>query len=81
MGLRRIRIGLLLAAARPMAVITLPSEQQTIVLAMDVSISMRATDVKPTRLQAAQAAAASRGQAGQRARCGRGQRQQPQRPP
>jgi von Willebrand factor type A domain. len=50
-------VALLLAAARPLAVITLPSEQQTIVLAMDVSGSMRATDVEPDRLTAAQNAA------------------------
>jgi len=35
----------------------LPSQQQTIVLAMDVSRSMRATDVEPNRITAAQAAA------------------------
>jgi Ca-activated chloride channel family protein len=48
---------LLLAAARPVAVVTLPSNQQTIILAMDVSGSMRATDVQPNRLVAAQNAA------------------------
>ena len=48
---------LLLASARPVAVVALPSNQQTIILAMDVSGSMRATDVLPTRLEAAQAAA------------------------
>ena len=48
---------MLLAAARPLSVITLPSQQQTIILAMDVSGSMRATDVKPNRLVAAQSAA------------------------
>ncbi len=48
---------LLLAAARPAAVITLPSQQETIVLAMDVSGSMRAADVLPNRLVAAQEAA------------------------
>ena len=48
---------MLLAAARPMAVVTLPSNQQTIILAMDVSGSMRATDVQPSRLVAAQNAA------------------------
>jgi Ca-activated chloride channel family protein len=47
----------LVAAARPTAVITLPSEQRTIVLAIDVSLSMRATDVEPNRLVAAQEAA------------------------
>jgi Ca-activated chloride channel family protein len=48
---------MLLAAARPVAVVTLPSNQQTIILAMDVSGSMRATDVLPNRLVAAQEAA------------------------
>src|SRR5215217_7811132 len=48
---------LLLAAGRPVAVVTLPSNQQTIILAMDVSGSMRATDVQPNRLVAAQNAA------------------------
>jgi Ca-activated chloride channel homolog len=48
---------MLIAAARPQAVVTLPSNQQTIILAMDVSGSMRATDVKPSRLEAAQSAA------------------------
>ena len=40
---------MLLASARPMATIVLPSTQQTIILAMDVSGSMRAEDVKPNR--------------------------------
>ncbi len=48
---------LLLAVARPMAVITLPLAQRTIMLAMDVSGSMRAEDVKPNRLKASQDAA------------------------
>jgi Ca-activated chloride channel homolog len=48
---------LLVAVARPAAVITLPSQHQTIILAMDVSGSMRATDVQPNRLAASQAAA------------------------
>ncbi len=48
---------MLVAASRPMAVVTLPSNQQTIILAMDVSGSMRATDVLPNRLVAAQEAA------------------------
>ena len=44
----------LLGVARPVAVVTLPNEHQTIVLAMDVSRSMRASDIAPTRLGAAQ---------------------------
>ncbi len=43
--------------ARPSALIMLPSQQQTIVMAMDVSLSMRATDVEPNRISAAQVAA------------------------
>lgn len=50
---------LLLAAARPMGWVTLPWARSTILLAMDVSLSMRVTDVKPTRMVAAQAAAKS----------------------
>src|SRR5499433_2229608 len=50
-------IVMILAIARPVAVVTLPSNQQTIILAMDVSGSMRATDVQPNRLVAAQNAA------------------------
>lgn len=48
---------LLLAGARPFAVLTLPAQQKTIMLAIDVSGSMRATDVEPNRLVAAQNAA------------------------
>lgn len=48
---------MIIAIARPAAVITLPSQHQTIILAMDVSGSMRAVDVQPNRLTAAQAAA------------------------
>jgi Ca-activated chloride channel homolog len=48
---------MLLAASRPFAVVTLPMQQETIMLAMDVSGSMRATDVLPTRMVAAQNAA------------------------
>jgi len=48
---------LLFAAARPAAVISLPSQQETIVLAIDVSGSMRATDVLPDRITAAKEAA------------------------
>jgi len=45
------------AIGRPTAVITLPSQHETVILAMDVSGSMRATDVEPNRLIAAQNAA------------------------
>ena len=45
------------AIARPQAVVTLPSQHEMIILAMDVSGSMRATDVEPNRLIAAQNAA------------------------
>ena len=48
---------LLFALARPMAVVKLPMAQRTIMLAMDVSGSMRAADVKPNRLVASQEAA------------------------
>jgi Ca-activated chloride channel family protein len=48
---------MLLAVARPSAVVTLPSQYDTIILAIDVSGSMRATDVEPNRLVAAQTAA------------------------
>jgi len=50
-------IALLIAMARPTARITLPLAEQTIILAMDVSGSMRAADVAPDRLTAAQNAA------------------------
>ncbi len=65
-GLRRrlplVLLGLALAvaivaAARPVATITLPSRQQTIILAIDVSLSMRAEDIKPNRFVAAKNAA------------------------
>jgi Ca-activated chloride channel family protein len=45
------------AIARPAAVITLPTSHETVILAIDVSGSMRANDVEPTRIEAAQAAA------------------------
>ena len=47
----------LVAVARPTATITLPLAERTIILAMDVSGSMRAEDVKPNRLVASQVAA------------------------
>jgi len=48
---------LIVAIARPSAVMTLPSQHETVILAMDVSGSMRASDVEPNRLVAAQNAA------------------------
>jgi Ca-activated chloride channel family protein len=48
---------MILATARPTATVTLPMQQETIILAMDVSGSMRAKDVEPNRLEASQNAA------------------------
>ncbi|TMH28785.1 MAG: ABC transporter ATP-binding protein, partial [Betaproteobacteria bacterium] len=45
---------LIVAIARPSATMTLPSQHETVILAMDVSGSMRASDVEPNRLVAAQ---------------------------
>jgi Ca-activated chloride channel family protein len=50
---------LIFATARPSAVVTLPTQHETVILAMDTSGSMRATDVEPSRIVAAQAAAKS----------------------
>jgi Ca-activated chloride channel family protein len=50
-------VALIVAVARPRATITLPSEQRTIILAMDVSLSMRANDIQPSRMAAAKEAA------------------------
>jgi len=50
---------MVIAMARPAALVNLPSAHGTIILAIDVSGSMRATDVEPNRLEAAQAAARS----------------------
>ena len=48
---------MLVASSRPFAVVSLPSQNETIILAMDVSGSMRATDVLPDRITAAKEAA------------------------
>jgi Ca-activated chloride channel family protein len=51
--------GLVIALARPAAIVNVPTGRATIILAMDVSRSMCSTDIAPTRLEAAQAAALS----------------------
>lgn len=48
---------LLLASARPQATVPLPWARTTIILAIDVSLSMRVADVLPNRMVAAQEAA------------------------
>ncbi len=48
---------LLVSIARPAASLTLPSQQGTVILAIDVSGSMGADDMNPSRLEAAKAAA------------------------
>ena len=50
---------MIIAIARPAAVVTLPSQHETVILALDISGSMRAADVQPSRIAAAQAAAKS----------------------
>ena len=48
---------MIVAAARPMTVVKLPSQEGTVILTIDVSGSMQADDVKPNRMEAAKAAA------------------------
>jgi len=53
-------VGLVLMAvamARPQAVVPLPKSEGTVILAFDISASMAATDMAPTRMAAAKAAA------------------------
>jgi len=47
------------ALSRPQATVTLPSNRGTVILALDISGSMRARDIKPSRFEAAKAAARS----------------------
>jgi Ca-activated chloride channel family protein len=48
---------LILSAARPQATVSLPRLEGTVILTFDVSGSMAAEDLKPTRMEAAKAAA------------------------
>lgn len=48
---------LIIALARPQTVVSLPRQEGTVILAFDVSGSMAADDLKPSRMEAAKAAA------------------------
>jgi Ca-activated chloride channel homolog len=48
---------LVVALSRPAVVLSVPANQTTIILALDVSGSMCSTDIPPTRIEAAEAAA------------------------
>jgi Ca-activated chloride channel family protein len=50
---------LVVALGRPVAIVSVPSNQTTIILAIDVSRSMCSADIPPSRLLAAEAAAAA----------------------
>ena len=58
LGVLLVGLGVMIfGVARPHAIVTVPREEATVVLAMDVSRSMKAKDVQPTRLDAARGAA------------------------
>src|SRR5581483_1792973 len=50
---------MLIALARPVATVTVPKQEGTVILAIDVSGSMFATDLDPDRMEAAKEAARS----------------------
>jgi Ca-activated chloride channel homolog len=52
-------VSLIFALVRPVTVVAVPTNQTTIILAIDVSRSMCSTDIEPSRLEAAEAAAIS----------------------
>lgn len=52
-------LSLTVGVGRPVALVTVPTGQASIILAIDVSRSMCSTDIEPNRLTVAQAAAAS----------------------
>ncbi|RPJ36409.1 MAG: VWA domain-containing protein, partial [Chloroflexi bacterium] len=50
---------LVIALVRPVTITSIPVDQATIIMAIDVSLSMRSNDIPPSRLEAAEAAAIS----------------------
>ena len=52
-------VSLVIALGRPVSIVSVPTNQTTIMLSIDVSRSMCSTDIQPNRLEAAEAAALS----------------------